>query len=157
MAGDEEDAYDIYLLRLSGVPIFAGCTGSDYCTEHMNNHELHSAFLSAIYSFSKEVSVGNPLKSIVFDTIQINIKVDEPNDLMIAVVHPRGVEPDKIRQQIDAAHDLFLEKYKKKMESGDPLDRKIIHKTFLRSVLEDVAKPMQMLRDRLATAFGRKD
>jgi hypothetical protein len=95
------------------------------------------------------VSAGNPLKSIVLDTIQVNIKVDEPNDLMIAVVHPKGVKLDRIKRQIDAAHDLFLEKYKNKMDSGHPLDeerlfkqfekdlreRNIVHRTFLRSVL----------------------
>jgi hypothetical protein len=159
MARDQDDAYDIYLLRLSGVPIFAGCTGSDYCTEHMNNHELQSAFLSAIYSFSKGISAGNPLRSVVFQTMQINIKVDEPNDLMIAVVHSKEVEPDKIREQIDAAHKLFLEKYKRKMDSSVPLneeqlfrqfekdlrDRKIVHKT-----------SVQILKDRLASAFSRK-
>jgi hypothetical protein len=171
MAGDQDDAYDIYILRLSGVPIFAGCTGSDYCTEHTENHETHSAFLSAIYSFSKALSARNPLKSIILDTIQINIKVDELNDLMIALVHPKEVKLEKIRQQMDAAHDLFLEKYKKRIEKDDSFndeqifrefekdlkDRKIIHKTFVRSVLDDVAKPMQMLKDRLAAAFGRKE
>jgi hypothetical protein len=171
MTGDEDDAYDIYLLRLSGVPIFAGCTGSDYCTEHINNHEMHGAFLSAIYTFSKGVSTGTTLKSIVLDTIQINIKVDEPNDLMIALVHPKEVDAGKIRLQMEAAHDLFLRKYKTRFEQGDSIneeqvfreferdlrEEKIIHKSFLRSVLGDVAKPMQMLKNKLTAVFRREE
>jgi hypothetical protein len=171
MGGDQDDAYDIYVLRLSGVPIFAGCTGSDYCTEHVKNHETHSAFLSAIYSFSKGLSADNRLKSIVFDTIQINMRVDERNDLMIVLVHPKEVAPEKIRQQIEAAHDLFLEKYKRRFErdaslSGEQIfkkfekdlrERNILQRKFARSVLDEIATPMQTVRSRLAAAFKRED
>ena len=56
------DIYDIYLLDNGGIPLFARCNLSDYCMEHQEQHPLHTGFIAAIRSFSKEVFSGYPKK-----------------------------------------------------------------------------------------------
>lgn len=110
-------AYDIYVIKLSGVPIFAGCTGSDYCQAHDDKHILHSGLFTTFYFFANQSFEGSMIKTILFDDLQINFLVDEANKVMIAVNHPISVENIHIRKQLEYAHKTLIEKYHYLIES----------------------------------------
>ena len=61
-----ESIYDIYIVETSGIPIFAGCTATDYCKLHMDQHELQSGFLATMYNFSKETFKGSTFANYLF-------------------------------------------------------------------------------------------
>ena len=108
----ENSICDIFLLYTSGIPIFAGCTGSEYCMNHYESHELHAGFFSAIYNFSRETGIGSNLQSIIFDDIQLNFKIDELEKVMLVFVHMKTAKLRIIQKQLDYALGIFLKKYK---------------------------------------------
>jgi hypothetical protein len=108
MENYDNSAYDIYLLQSSGLPLLAGCTGSDYCKKHGDQHDLHTGFISALNSFSQEVFTDTP-KTILYDQIQINIK--SMFDITIVTVHPIKVKTSEINNQLDFILSKFHEKY----------------------------------------------
>ena len=61
----EAFVYDIFILKGSGLPLLAGCTGSEYCMMHADNHELQAGFLTALFSFSKEAFNSEILNKIL--------------------------------------------------------------------------------------------
>lgn len=112
----EQFIYDIYLLQSSGVPMFAGCTGTDYCKNHFEQHELHAGFFSALYMFSKETGVGTNLNSIFYEDIQINFKIDEDAEIILILVHPREVKEKKVQKNLETAYDIFIKNYYPKLD-----------------------------------------
>ncbi len=119
MAIPKDCVYDLYVLNMSGLPIFAGCTGSEYCKNHLDQHELHSCFFSAIYAFSKESFKETVLRTISFDKLQINFLVDEPNDVQVIFVHPQSAKRAKVIKHLKIAHDLYLQKYKARLPPNE--------------------------------------
>ncbi len=115
-----ETIYDIYVLKTSGIPIFAGCTGTSYCQGHRDQHELHAGFFSALYMFSKENHIGSGLDSILFKDIQINFKIDEDADIILALVHPRGVDERTAHKHVDTAFDILMKRYIQKIDIHTP-------------------------------------
>lgn len=103
--------YDVYLLHTTGVPIFAGCSGSDYCKAHPGQHELHSGFFSAMHAFSRESFQDNRLDALFFDKLQVNFKIDVEHDLMLVFVHPRSEKNKAVKNQMDVALKLFVAEY----------------------------------------------
>ncbi len=101
-------AYDLYLIKTSGVPIFAGCCASAYCIDNPKEHMLHSGLLIALYSYSKQSFVHSTLKTITFDDRQINFNIDEEKGVMIVMIHPYHVEQFEIQTQLDKAYAVFL-------------------------------------------------
>lgn len=101
-------AYDIYIFQSNGLPILAGCSGSDYCKSHYDQHELHSGFIAALNSFSKEVFTDTP-RTILYKDIQINMKIE--NELTIMTVHPVEIQNDLIQIQLNDIFSKFKEKY----------------------------------------------
>ena len=63
-------AYDVYVLKTSGVPLVSGCTGSKYCMEHAGQHELQSGFLAALNSFSQEAFDNENIRVLEMENIQ---------------------------------------------------------------------------------------
>ncbi|MHA1372319.1 MAG: hypothetical protein ACTSWN_08800 [Promethearchaeota archaeon] len=103
--------YDLYIIKISGIPIIAGCTGSDYCRLHSEQHELHAGFFSAMLAFSKEAFKGTIIKLIEFDKIQLNLLINEDRDFFIVFVHPSNVNKRKVRKHLFVAENLLLEKF----------------------------------------------
>ena len=112
------DLYDIYIIRTYGVPIFTGCTRSDYCQHHPEQHELHAGFFSAMHSFAKNSFNENKMNSIFFDKIQVNIKTDEEQQVMIIFIHPIGVSKKIIDEYLEETATLFTTKYYPRIEEG---------------------------------------
>ncbi len=111
-AQKSSSVYDIYVIKTSGVPLFAGCTGSDYCKLHLDQHELQSGFIAAIYSFSREVFKTSDIKTILYEDIQLNFKTDEEHGLIFVFVHPISAPQETIKMQLEAAYRRFVERYR---------------------------------------------
>lgn len=105
--------YDMYVLDTSGIPIFAGCTTSDYCMAHADQHPLHTGFMSAIQSFGKEVFSGN-LQQLTFPDIKLNFKT--MGDFTFVMVNPDTVDDDLVRDKLNQALDVFKDKYENRVE-----------------------------------------
>ncbi len=128
----ETELYDLYVIKSSGIPLFAGCTQSDYCKLHMDQHELQAGFIAALYSFSKETFTTSRLKTILYDDIQLNFKVDEDKGLIFVFVHPVDADRAKITQLLEKAHHRFIERYR------DVLSDDLVNDELFRSFLQDL-------------------
>ncbi len=106
--------YDMYLLDNGGIPLFAGCTTSDYCMQHQEQHPLHTGFIAAIQSFSVEVFAGRPEK-LNFGHLKLTFKNE--GTFTIVFVNPEDADDDLIREKMDKISALFKEKYEKNMQS----------------------------------------
>ncbi len=111
MGKTELQAYDIYLIRTSGIPLFAGCTQSDYCMTHMQQHELQAGFLAAINAFSKEAFEDEKIHTIYMDNIQINFIVDEKDGLIFAVLHDINADTEFIKRRLKDAYEIFVSRF----------------------------------------------
>lgn len=103
---------DIFVLQTSGIPLFARCYGGDFCKLHPD-HALQTGFLAAMYSFSQESFGQTDLKSVVFNDIRLDFKIDKEKEVIMVFANPLGAE--KISSQLDQAMSLFLEKYGSKI------------------------------------------
>jgi hypothetical protein len=104
-------AYDIYVIKTSGVPIFAGCTMTEYCQAHNDEHMMHSGLFMAIYALSKESFIDSTIRTIMFDKVQINFKFNIQKKFFIALIHSSKVESTSIITQLNHVHKVFTEKY----------------------------------------------
>ena len=109
------EAYDVYLFKTSGLPLLAGCTGSDYCMNHLPNHELHTAFMAALQSFSRESFSDNTVQTVMMQDFQLNMIMNPNNDLIFGAVHSSSLDTNKIRELIKKGSDLFTKKYEKQL------------------------------------------
>lgn len=109
------EAYDVYLFKTNGLPLLAGCTGSDYCMNHLPNHELHTAFMAALQSFSRESFSDNTVQTVMMQDFQLNMVLNPKNELIFGAVHSSGLDTNKIRELITKGSDLFIKKYEKEL------------------------------------------
>ncbi len=121
-----EQIYDVYVLRTTGIPIFAGCTATDYCIMRMDQHELHSAFLAAMYNFSKESFSDTDIQTIVYGDIVLNFALSPSDNFMMIFFHQNidEIDSESIRAKLRKAMDIFMNKYAPQIgehESGDDL------------------------------------
>jgi len=103
--------YDIYVMKSSGIPLFTGCTGTNYCMTHLGQHELVSGFFAAMRSFARESFKDENLKTMIFSEIRINFLEDIENELLLAFIHDINADDTQIAQDLSKAKDLFLQKY----------------------------------------------
>ena len=128
--GKEKSLYDIYILKTSGIPLFAGCTATDYCMRHMDQHELQSGFLAAIHSFSKETFTEENLRQILYNDIKISFKSND--EIIMAFVHPIDYKNKKIEKDLEKAWKRFHEKYR------DSINESLIEEKFFDDFREDL-------------------
>ena len=105
-------ADDVFVLQTSGIPLFARCFGGDFCKLHPE-HALQTGFLAAMYSFSQESFGQTDLKSVVFNDIRLDFKIDKEKEVIMVFANPIGTE--KIDDQLNQSMKLFLEKYGSKI------------------------------------------
>ena len=105
-------ADDVFILQTSGVPLFAKCYGGDYCKLHPD-HALQTGFLAAMYSFAEESFGQDELKSVVFNDIRLDFKIDKEKEVIMVFANPLGVE--KVEERLNQAMKVFLEKYGSKV------------------------------------------
>lgn len=105
-------ADDVFILQTSGVPLFAKCYGGDYCKLHPD-HALQTGFLAAMYSFAEESFGQDELKSVVFNDIRLDFKIDKEKEIIIVFANPLGTE--KVEDRLNHAMKVFLEKYGSKI------------------------------------------
>ncbi|MHA2203436.1 MAG: hypothetical protein ACW991_07080 [Candidatus Hodarchaeales archaeon] len=101
-------ADDVFILQTSGVPLFAKCYGGDYCKLHPD-HALQTGFLAAMYSFAEESFGQDELKSVVFNDIRLDFKIDREKEIIMVFANPLGTE--KVEDRLNQAMNVFLEKY----------------------------------------------
>ncbi len=104
-------AYDVFVLRTSGLPLLAGCTGTEYCKMHRDNHELQAGFLSALHAFSKEAFSTETLTKIDLSEIQLNFKYDPIKEILFIAFHSIDQQSDRIQKQLDNAVIKFQKRY----------------------------------------------
>ena len=104
------DIYDMYLLDNGGIPLFAGCTASDYCLEHMEQHPLHTGFMAAISSFGKEVFAGFP-KRLDFGHLKVTFKNE--GDYSVVFVNPPEEDDELISEKMSVISKHFKEHFLK--------------------------------------------
>lgn len=109
-------ADDVIILKTSGVPLFSRCYGGKTCRLHPD-HALQSGFLAALYSFAKESFSQSGIKSVLFQDLKLDFKVDEDNDLIIVFANPIEEDNQLIAKQLEATYNLFLEKYVDKINT----------------------------------------
>ncbi|OLS25254.1 MAG: hypothetical protein HeimC2_19300 [Candidatus Heimdallarchaeota archaeon LC_2] len=107
--------YDMYVLNNSGLPVFAGCTLSDFCLAHADQHPLHTGFLAALLSFGNEVFSGN-LQNLKFPTVNVNMKT--VGDYTFVFVNPKDVYENFIKSKLDEFAKVFREKYENEIAEG---------------------------------------
>ncbi|MFW9903535.1 MAG: hypothetical protein ACFFFH_04320 [Candidatus Thorarchaeota archaeon] len=105
-------ADDVFILQTSGVPLFAKCYGGDYCKLHPD-HALQSGFLAAMYSFAEESFGQDELKSVVFNDIRLDFKIDKIKEIIMVFANPLGTK--NVEDQLGQAMKVFLEKYGSKI------------------------------------------
>ena len=101
-------ADDVFILQTSGVPLFAKCYGGNYCKLHPD-HALQTGFLAAMYSFAEESFGQDELKSVVFNDIRLDFKIDKEKEIIMVFANPLGTE--KVEERLNQAMKIFLEKY----------------------------------------------
>ncbi|MHA2363399.1 MAG: hypothetical protein ACXAC7_05540 [Candidatus Hodarchaeales archaeon] len=106
--------YDMYLLDNGGIPLFAGCTISDYCMQHQEQHPLHTGFIAAIQSFGNEVFSGYPQK-LNFGHLKLTLKNE--GSFTVVFVNPEDADDNLIRDKMDKISTLFKEKYEKNIHA----------------------------------------
>ncbi|MFV2015492.1 MAG: hypothetical protein ACC656_08705 [Candidatus Heimdallarchaeota archaeon] len=111
-----ESIYDIYVVEKSGIPVFAGCTATDYCKLHMDQHELQSGFLAAMYNFSKETFKDSTLRTINFDDITISMKSDETGGIILVFIHPVRINPKIMDAKLTKALEVFMSNFFPKLD-----------------------------------------
>ncbi len=158
MQSQDTSLYDIYVIKKSGLPLFAGCTQSDYCKLHMDQHELQAGFMAALYSFSKETFTSSELKTILYDDIQLNFKVNDEKGLIFVFVHPVDADREIIYQMLEKTRSRFVDRYKAVLD--DDLINEEIFESFRQDLLDigimkdenlTSTKMMQLPRDELKT------
>ncbi|MHA2029032.1 MAG: hypothetical protein ACXAC2_08555 [Candidatus Kariarchaeaceae archaeon] len=132
--------YDMYVIDDSGIPIFAGCTTSDYCMQHSDQHPLHTGFITAIQSFGKEVFSGD-LQNLRFPNVKINLKT--VGNYSFVFVNPETSDEDLIQNKLDQVAKVFKEKYEKNVKSFYQSDEQF------RNFNEDMYKLGLVPKDRL--------
>ena len=110
--------YDIYLMNLSGISIFSGCTGTEYCKVHKGQHELHTGFFSAIHSFSKEAFLESKMESMDMGNVQLNFKIDYERGIMLVLVSPSDGKKKKIKKQLEDIMETYLTGYADKVKQN---------------------------------------
>ena len=155
-------ADDVFILQTSGVPLFAKCYGGDYCKLHPD-HALQTGFLAAMYSFAEESFGQDELKSVVFNDIRLDFKIDKEKEVIMVFANPLGTE--NVEARLDQAMKVFLEKYGPKIGTiirddtfqgfeSDLLDLEIVNSPAMGS-LTPAMKKEKSLWARLRNRFRR--
>ena len=84
----------------------------------MDQHELQSALLSAMYTFSRESFKESRMEQIVFNDIKISLYAEESSEIIMALIHDRNFKDKKIKNQLDKAWKRFHEKYNDAIKSS---------------------------------------
>jgi hypothetical protein len=135
-----QELYDIYVINNAGLPLFSGCTATDYCKMHMGQHELVSGFISAMMAFSRESFQDSTLESLLFDDITVNFTRDEEKGLIFNFVHKRDIDQEEIRKNLDKAAEIFLKHY------GDEVDRSYVEEAIFAGY-RDLLKEEKIIPD----------
>ncbi|MFX0012983.1 MAG: hypothetical protein ACFFB2_04080 [Promethearchaeota archaeon] len=101
-------ADDVFILQTSGIPLFAKCYGGDYCKLHPD-HALQTGFLAAMYSFAEESFGQEELKSVIFNDIKLDFKIDREKEIIMVFANPLGTK--MVEDRLNQAMAIFLEKY----------------------------------------------
>ena len=111
---------DVYLLKTSGLPLLAGCTGTDFCKTHMEQHILTSGLLAAVHSFSQETFQSSTLHSINYNNIRISFMFDK--DIILSFVTSSDSNNRRIKRDLTKTWNRFQEKYGDFVRSDVPFD-----------------------------------
>ncbi|UCE13266.1 MAG: hypothetical protein JSV04_13905 [Candidatus Heimdallarchaeota archaeon] len=139
-------ADDVFVLQTSGIPLFAKCYGGDYCKLHPD-HALQTGFLAAMYSFAEESFGQEELKSVVFQDIRLDFKIDKEKEIIMVFANPLGTE--KVEERLNQAMDIFLKKYGSKLgliaQEGtfDEFENDLLNLNIVRSKAMGDIKPMK--------------
>ncbi len=109
-------ADDVLILKTSGIPLFSRCYGGKTCKLHPD-HALQSGFLAAMYSFAKESFSQSGIKSVVFDDLKLDFKVDEEKELIIVFANPIEEDSEKVKKQLEDTYKRFIEKHGHNIDS----------------------------------------
>jgi hypothetical protein len=137
-------ADDVIILKTSGVPLFSRCYGGKTC-KLRPDHALQSGFLAALYSFSKESFGQNEIKSVVFNDMKLDFKIDEDKGIIIVFTNPLDEDEKVIKEQLDQTYKLFTEKYAEQF-SATVLDVEVFSE-FDRELLEIDVVPQKAKGD----------
>ncbi len=156
-------ADDVFILQTSGIPLFAKCYGGDYCKLHPD-HALQTGFLAAMYSFAEESFGQDELKSVVFNDIRLDFKIDKEKEIIMVFANPLRTE--KVEDRLNQAMKVFLEKYGSKIGDfikedtfqefeNDLLDLDIVRTQAMGNILSPKIKKEKSLWKRLMSRFRR--
>lgn len=106
--------FDIYVLAEGGIPVFAGCSTSDYCASHEGQHPLHAGFIHAIQNFGNEV-FSSGIRDLKFDSVKLNFK--STGQYTIVFVNPLSTSDRYIHEKLEEVSELFMHKYEDKVQT----------------------------------------
>ncbi len=155
-------ADDVFILQTSGVPLFAKCYGGNYCKMHPD-HALQTGFLAAMYSFAEESFGQDELKSVVFNDIRLDFKIDKEKEIIMVFANPLGTE--KVEERMNQAMATFLEKYGSRISDiviedtfqefeQDLLDLNVVQRKAMGDISPKLGKK-KSLWSRIKTRFRR--
>ncbi len=143
--------YDIYILTTSGLPLFGGCTGSEFCQHHTDQHTLHCGFFAAMKSFCEEAFAQPQIRLIEMDNLRIHMLAEPSAKVIFAGVYPMAMQKRTSNKQLVSMTNRFMKKYE------GILTTDIVNDKFFRDFTEDLLAlkiiPSSNLRQSLAAQF----
>ncbi|MHA2365540.1 MAG: hypothetical protein ACXAC7_16405 [Candidatus Hodarchaeales archaeon] len=129
--------YDIHILKTTGIPLFAGCTVTEYCKHHKDQHILQSGFIAAIHAFSRESFSKSVLRKLIYNDVKVSFKSD--HEMIMVFVHPFDHD---VQDDLNRAWDRFKEKFKEELKS------QVVNKMIFDS-FEDELRELGIVTDEL--------
>jgi hypothetical protein len=113
MCEKDESAYvyDIYIMTYGGLPLYGGCTKSEFCQQHLGQHALHCGFFAALKSFCQEAFGQYTIHLIKMEDISVHLMTEPTREVMFAGVYPQSFSENTAREQLEQMMSRFMEKY----------------------------------------------
>ncbi len=138
--------YDVYVLKTSGIPLVSGCTETEYCIAHMDQHELQSGFLAALNSFSQEAFDNENIRTLEMENIQLNFKVNKDKELIFAAISPISINREDLHLKLAEGMDKFIEKF------GDHL-QKLIAPQLMFEDFKPILKEIGIIEEKFRSSY----
>ncbi|GAB4326378.1 MAG: hypothetical protein Kow0069_32820 [Promethearchaeota archaeon] len=116
---EDANVYDVYLMRKSGLPIFAVCTGSEQCRESFERHSLHCGFISAVRSFGQEAFGQDEVLLIEMPKVKLLLKSNQELEVVMAFVLPSRADRTQFEKLLTAALEVFKAKWAPRLVLGE--------------------------------------
>ena len=101
---------DIFIISKNGFPFYSKCYGGETCKLHPD-HALQSGFIAALYSFAQESFGQDEIRSVFFNDLKLNFKVDKEKDVIAVFTSTLKEGQEEHQEKLNITLSKFVEKY----------------------------------------------